>query len=973
MNSSVKTAIETAISHSFIQGDLPVSEEFIPSLLTNNYKNGQKVLTTLEKQLLECDAFEFSVAFITVSGVEPLLMTFKELERKEVPGRILTTDYLTFSEPEALRKLASLKNLEVRMYQAEEEGFHTKGYIFHKDESIRMVIGSSNMTLNALTRSEEWNAGLVSMKEGSFAEEVSENFEKLWESVHSRPVDEIIDSYEQKYKIVQEQKRVAAQRTPVKYQEYTLSPNPMQVQFTQEIENLIQKGEDRALLISATGTGKTYASAFALRQIKPKRALFLVHREQILRQAKQSYERVLGSNHTYGLVSGTSHEMDCDYTFGTVQTFSREGFLNSIKPDEYDVIVIDEVHHAGAETYQRIMNHFKPKFWLGMTASPERNDGYDIFEAFHHNIAGEIRLQQALEEDYLAPFHYFGLSDLVVKTDNETVEYNAADGAFRDIEVDERVDHVMEQANYYGYSGDRVKGLIFVSTNKEAERLSKKFNERGWRTASLSGMNSQEEREMAIRRLTGENGPDALDYLITVDIFNEGVDIPDVNQVIMLRPTQSAIVFVQQLGRGLRKAKDKEFVVVLDFIGNYDSNYLIPIALSGDQSYNKDNMRRFVQEGTRLIPGASTIHFDEIARKRIFEAVDQAKTNSVALLRESYTQLKFKLGHIPRLTDFDKYESIDPNLFFQNSNLGSYQAFLMKYEKEYEPRFNKDELLYLKYLSNRFGEGKWIDELLIIKQLMINPNFEEHQWEKELTDQGVRVSENTMPVLKNSLSGRYAVGTGAVNLNKIKFTDYETGKIDPKFSKMLEHKEFANAVEEVIDFSEARNQKNFSDTYEDTKLKLNAKYTYEEVCRLLEWEMPAVPQNIGGYWIDKKTKTYPVFINYDKKEDVAEHLRYHDRFLSPNRLRAMSKNGRTHNSDDMSTALHADELKFGMHLFIRKNKDDKMSKEFYYLGKIHSTGWYEEQKNMKNQNVVEIEYELQNPVRDDLYDYFTND
>lgn len=486
-------------------------------------------------------------------------------------------------------------------------------------------------------------------------------------------------------------------------------------------------------------------------------------------------------------------------------------------------------------------------------------------------------------------------------------------------------------------------------------------------------MNSQEERESAIRRLTGENGPDALDYLITVDIFNEGVDIPDINQVIMLRPTQSAIVFVQQLGRGLRKAKDKEFVVVLDFIGNYDSNYLIPIALSGDQSYNKDNMRRFVQEGTRLIPGASTIHFDEIARKRIFEAVDQAKTNSVALLRESYTQLKFKLGHIPRLTDFDKYESIDPNLFFQNSNLGSYQAFLMKYEKEYEPRFNKDELLYLKYLSNRFGEGKWIDELLIIKQLMINPNFEEHQWEKELTDQGVRVSENTMPVLKNSLSGRYAVGTGAVNLNKIKFTDYETGKIDPKFSKMLEHKEFANAVEEVIDFSEARNQKNFSDTYEDTKLKLNAKYTYEEVCRLLEWEMPAVPQNIGGYWIDKKTKTYPVFINYDKKEDVAEHLRYHDRFLSPNRLRAMSKNGRTHNSDDMSTALHADELKFGMHLFIRKNKDDKMSKEFYYLGKIHSTGWYEEQKNMKNQNVVEIEYELQNPVRDDLYDYFTND
>ena len=245
-----------------------------------------------------------------------------------------------------------------------------------------------------------------------------------------------------------------------------------------------------------------------------------------------------------------------------------------------------------------------------MTASPDTNN-YDIYSVFNHNIAYEIRLQQALEEDLLCPFHYFGITDLEI--DGEVFDDNAGIRNFSKLVSDARVDYVIEQANYYGFSGERVKGLIFCRRKEEAWELSRKFNERGYRTAALTGDDSPNRREEIISRLTDdENVERQLDYILTVDIFNEGVDIPEINQVIMLRPTQSPVVFIQQLGRGLRKSEGKEYVVILDFIGNYMNNFMIPIALSGDRSYNKDSMRRYVREGARVIPGSSTIHFDEI-------------------------------------------------------------------------------------------------------------------------------------------------------------------------------------------------------------------------------------------------------------------------------------------------------------------------------------------------------------------------
>ena len=437
----------------------------------------------------------------------------------------------------------------------------------------------------------------------------------------------------------------------------------------------------------------------------------MVHREQIAKQAINSYRKVFGNKKSFGLLSGNVKDFEADYLFSTMQMMAKPEILARFGKDEFDIIVIDEVHRAGAESYQRIMEYFKPRFWLGMTASPERTDGFDIYNLFDHNIAYEIRLQQALEED--CPFHYFGITDLEIN--GEVFDDNSGLRNFANLVCDSRVDYILEKANYYGYSGERVKGLIFCSGKEEAKELSEKFNVRVYHTEFLCGDDSQQRREDCIDRLTSEVRNDYLDYIFTIDIFNEGVDIPEINQVIMLRPTESPVVFIQQLGRGLRKAENKDYVVILDFIGNYMNNFMIPLALSGDRSYNKDNMRKYVAGGTRIIPGSSSIHFDEISRKRIYASIDLARTNDMKLIRESYQNLKYKLGHIPTIWDFSDHGAIDITKIFEKC--GSYYSFLVKYEKDYKVRLSSEEESIIEYLSRKVVKGKRIHELEILKNL----------------------------------------------------------------------------------------------------------------------------------------------------------------------------------------------------------------------------------------------------------------
>lgn len=277
--------------------------------------------------------------------------------------------------------------------------------------------------------------------------------------------------------------------------------------------------------------------------------LFLVHREQILRDAIQDYRKILGGKEEdYGILSGNSKNVDAKYLFATVQTMNRDLYLKTFEKDHFDYVLIDEVHKAGANTYLKIINYFTPQFLLGMTATPERTDRFNIYELFDYNIAYEIRLQEALEEEMLCSFHYFGVSDY--ERDGEIIDDTTK---LRTLVSSERVKHIIEKIHYYGYSGKALRGLMFCSSKEEVYQLSIALNYKGFRTIGLTGDNSLEDREKAIKQLTdGE-----IDYILTVDIFNEGIDIPCINQIVMLRQTQSSIIFIQQLGRGFVRTLQK--------------------------------------------------------------------------------------------------------------------------------------------------------------------------------------------------------------------------------------------------------------------------------------------------------------------------------------------------------------------------------------------------------------------------------
>jgi len=995
MDANVINELQNGLSAAYIDGAVAANLAYKPAFVSNNPEDGKKVISSVEDELLHCEEFQISVAFITMGGVTPLLQTLKELEKKGVKGQILTTNYLNFSEPKALEKLNSLKNIALKMYDVEAagNGFHTKGYIFKKDEIYRIIIGSSNMTSAALTVNKEWNTKLVSTENGEVAEKIVEEFHNLWNSEYALLYEDFYEVYKERYNIIKHQREIAKSEEIPSLEKYRLKPNSMQQGFIANLRKILEGGEERALLISATGTGKTYASAFAMRELGFKRVLFLVHRGQLARQTKKSYEKVFAKTVSMGLVGAGYHEYNADYVFATVQTLNRDEHLLQYEKNAFDCIILDEAHHVSADTYQKVMKHFKPKLWLGMTATPDKRDdnveGRNIYELFNYQIAYEIRLQQAMEENLLCPFHYFGITDLAIIGDQKETNRD-----FSMLTSDERVKHIIEQAEYYGYSGDKVKGLIFCSNIKETEELSAKFNQmmnvsmgRKYRTIALNGSASEQERQIAFERLA-MNEEDAtvemepLDYIFSVEILNEGVDIVEVNQVIMLRPTQSPIVFIQQLGRGLRKADGKEYVVILDFIGNYNNNFMIPIALSGDRSYNKDNIRRYIMEGGRVIPGASTVHFDEISRRRIFASVDNANFSDIKLIKENYTTLKNKLGRIPKLRDFDDYGEMDVVRIFDNSSLGSYYKFLVKYEKEYKVRLSQEEEKVIEFVSKKLATGKRMQELQMIKRMLAYARGLSKMGLfagllEDMKLYGKAVSQEQKDNIVNIMTNEFPAGASKKTYSQCVFIEEDGSDYKPtkSFMQMMSNDDFYKILDELVEFGMNRYERDYKNVYDQTDLVLYQKYTYEDVCRLLNWEQNEVPLNIGGYKFDKKTKTFPVFINYDKAEDISDTTKYEDHFVPGfrDRLIAISKSGRSLQSEDVQNFLNAKERGIRVELFVRKNKDDKISKEFYYLGHMTASGNAKE-FTMTNteKTAVEIEWILDVPVREDIYEYIVN-
>ncbi|MBI5974407.1 DUF3427 domain-containing protein [Staphylococcus canis] len=943
--------IKDSLHKGFINKAIEKRGRFLPKLLINT--ESENVLATIIDELYKCKSFSISVAFITESGLASLKMHLYELAQKGVKGRILTSNYLSFNSPKMYQVLLKLENVEVRVTRV--SGFHAKGYIFDHEYHTSLIVGSSNLTSNALKVNYEHNILLSSHRNGDIVDKVKDQFDHLWnESDVLTP--EWIESYRPIYRPRTFEKvlEVEKQQVEIQHQIQTaqkIVPNLMQEEALKSLAELRAQHEKRALIISATGTGKTIMSALDVRAYRPKRFLFIVHNEGILRRAMEDYQKVLADEpaSAFGLLTGGRKDLDAKYIFATIQTISKQEIHEQLGPDYFDYIVYDEAHRIAAESYGRVLEYFKPNFLLGMTATPERNDTLNIFELFHYNIAYEIRLHQALENDMLCPFHYFGVTDFVLddikRDDTEMLQY---------LTSDERVRYILERTHYFGYSGERLQGLIFASNVDEAEKLATKLTEFGYPTEYLVGKHTQQHRQEVIQRLRSGD----ISYIITVDLFNEGIDIPEVNQVVMLRATESSIVFIQQLGRGLRKSDNKDFVTVIDFIGNYKKNYLIPVALSGDQSQNRDNYRKFLTD-TTVLQGVSTINFTNVAKQKIFDALNEASLDHKNVLKEAYITVKKRIGHMPMLMDFIQQNSIDPMVILQK--YGNYHKFLIEINKT-KHVLPKDAEQNLTFLSKELGSGLRIIEQVMIRYLLNGPATKDeilrHAQQFDSTF-SIKDIEGAIRILSYTFYGK---GFSKTNGPPIIEIEDETLHLNQVLTSNMKNPIFKRYFDDIMNFIEYH--------YHQRQLGLNQlilynKYSRYDFTRIMNWEKNG-SSYVFGYTV--KNNAVPIFITYHKGESFTETTRYLDTFLNQSELKWYTKSKRTIESNQESQIINHKDNNLTLYIFVQKEEMEKT--DFYYLGTVQVIDSTVEETTMVNGDaVVTMHLALDTPVRDDIYRY----
>lgn len=972
------------VAYGFLDGQRKSKRNHNPRVVLN--ADGNTVLRILREELVRCDEFIFSVAFVTPNAIAMLKQELVEFSGR---GTIITSDYLGFNSPAAFSELLNLTNLgiDVRIHSA--DAFHPKGYIFKSSNVVTAMIGSSNLTGNAIVKNHEWNLKVSATSDSDLAVQLADLAGNQLADSQSLS-QEWIDLYAAQYTPPPPRKKIEIAKKLEQADEQLIDevaaglsessslgsdinwaeqlmpilPNRMQSEALKELEKVRLSGESKAIVISATGTGKTILSALEVRAAHPERFLFVVHREQILDKTIKEYRRVIGGDaEQFGKLAGTTKQSNRKYVFATVQTLSQDSVMESIEPDAFDYIIVDEAHRVGSPTYKKVLSYLQPAFLLGLTATPERSDGFNVFEFFDYNVPYEIRLNHALEENMLSPFHYYGIADVTL--DDESTRDSSED--LSNLVTPDRVHHVIDALTKYGQAGVAPKGLIFCSRKDEANALSLALNQqqlrgKALRTVSLSGEDSTERRERIVAQL--ENGE--IDYILTVDIFNEGVDIPTVNQVVMLRQTQSAIVFVQQLGRGLRKAPMKDYLVVIDFIGNYANNYMIPIALFGDESLNKESLKEklIATEQAGVMAGLSSIRFDKIAQQRVLESIRTTPLDSIQKLRASMQAMHNRVGQAPRLFDFYRFESVDPVLLAtKKENYPTLVKSLLRIDHD----LSRDELGALSLLSHEVLTSKRIHEFILVRELLSRGSLTLSEFEIALRAQGVEPTERQMLSAVETLNlanhgqtdqTRYGIRLAVIE-NELIMAD--RGFID----SYRTHGSFTEEVDDLIQTGLAL----VNDRYAAGKpFLVGGQYSRKEVTRLL-----GVPRKwtstLYGYKVDMESRTCPIFVTLHKSDDISASTAYQDELKDPTHLRWFTRSRRTLRSDEVRRIVNNE---VDLHVFVKK--DDAEGTEFFYLGQADSRNAKQTQMPDKDNvplDVVTMDLHFEEAIDSALYDYLS--
>ncbi|WP_179872694.1 DUF3427 domain-containing protein [Microcella indica] len=933
-----------------------------PEVVLNN--ENSSVLRVLRRELKQAERFLFSVAFVTPRA---LALLKQELVDFDGTGTIVTSDYLGFNTPGVFKELKALEKIGVSARIHKSAAFHAKGYIFHRPDRSIALFGSANLTESALVANLEWNIKVSGLPQSNLSRQLEAlEIEQLQNSLDLS--SDWIEEYAARPRPTTVWKAREAppsnETTPPLALEPHFTPNAMQREALAAIEKMRSKGARRVLVISATGTGKTALAAFHVGLVDPPRFLFIVHREQILDRAIEEFRTILGlDDKDVGKLAGGTKESGKRFVFATIQSLSQPDVLNHVRPDEFAYVVVDESHHIGAPTYRRVMDHLTPEFTIGLTATPERSDESDVFELFDYNVAYEIRLQAALEADMLAPFHYYGIADVEFEDGTTTDDATSVERLTSRL----RAEHIVKNLELYGQVGTPPKGLIFCSRVEEARELSSQLNEltlhgRPLKTVALSGMDSVESRLEIVTQLDrGE-----IDYILTVDIFNEGVDIPSVNQVVMLRQTKSAIVFVQQLGRGLRKHSVKEYTVVIDFIGNYANNYLIPIALFGDHSQDKESLRRRLIEAEErgVLANISSIRFDKIAQKRVLDSVAVTKLNSAALLKPAIEAMRSRLGRTPRLMDFAESDSTDPVVLAT-----SYRHFpeLLRRTLKLENSITSRQGKSLDFLGNEVLAAKRPAEAEILLQLLGGTPVSLLDLETAIADPEQESDRSLTLSALRTLTFEFLTEAEGTRYGDPLVREDAGGmyRLSDEFREAIAtSQDFANEVNDLLWTALSVIPRKYGGS---APFAIGRQYSRKDASRLLRWRSN-MQGTIFGYKVDSATKTCPIFITYHKADDVIASTQYEDELLDTRTLTWFTRSRRTLESAEVKAIVNN-----AVTIDVFAKKDDSDGTDFFYLGRARADQHFQTDmldKDGKPIPVVRVTLRFDEPIPQGIFDYF---
>ena len=673
-----------------------VDYDFITDAMTGDRDARMHLYFQLLHSFQKADSVDIIVSFLMELGVNMLIKHLGNALKRGAKIRILTGNYLGITQPSALylikRKLGN--QIDLRFYNEKNRSFHPKSYIFHYEDYSEIYIGSSNISRSALTSGIEWNYRFRSTTDPESYDKFYETFEDLFQN-HSIAIDdEELRKYSKNWHkpaVSKDLERYDAETEDNDVQE-PFEPRGAQIEAICALEHTRAEGASRALISAATGVGKTYLAAFDSK--KYKRVLFVAHKEEILRQAAESFQNVRKSD-DYGFFDGNAKCTDKSVIFASVATLGKSEYLNEtyFPKNYFDYVVIDEFHHAVNDQYMRIVEYFKPQFLLGLTATPERMDGRNIYEICDYNVPYEISLKDAINKGMLVPFHYYGIFD---KTDYS--QLHQVRGKYDDRELNQTYignerRYELIYKNYCKYGSKRALG--FCCSKEHAKDMAKEFCRRGIPSVAVySDAHGEytEDRGIAIQKLMqGE-----IRVIFSVDMFNEGVDIPAVDMVMFLRPTESPIVFLQQLGRGLRKSMGKEYLNVLDFIGNYEKAGRVRFLLTGKtfsetKTYNPADRTDY--------PDDCMIDFD-LELIDLFAEMDKRTLRVKDCIRGEYYRVKNLLDKSPSRLELFTYMDDDVyQLAMQHSKENPFKRYL-DYKKELD-ELSEDELAFLQDIHGR--------------------------------------------------------------------------------------------------------------------------------------------------------------------------------------------------------------------------------------------------------------------------------